>query len=240
MRPLRLSTWSRPLDTRFSCWIPSTEPLIGNIDTVDHEKFVPASKDDVRVYLVNVHKYFVANKRVATYDDIQEAVQNAAEVPVPFTTDVRDVHDGDEDKLVAQLDEMQAQMLRLQEKINAAQNVLNARRASKSSEQATESTPECSSTPEAEISKPMTRRQRMMARTRDVSNVQQKGAANAGTAGDQSWIVSGDTGNSSGSSSYWGADTAGTSGDQSWNTSGETGNSNTPFPTSESGLRGGP
>lgn len=198
--------------------------LIGDIDTVDHENFVPANKDDVRIYLANIHKYFVVNKRVATYEDIQEAVKGGTGVPVPFTTDVRDVHDGEEDKLVAQVDGMQAQMLRLQEQINAVQNVLNARRASKSSEQATESTPECSSTPEAETSKPMTFRQRMMARTRDVSKVQQKAAADAGIAGDRSLKP----GN------------AGTSGDRSWNTSGETGNSNTSIPTSESGLRGGP
>lgn len=38
--------------------------LIGDIDTVDHENFVPANKDDVRIYLVNIHKYFVVNKRV--------------------------------------------------------------------------------------------------------------------------------------------------------------------------------
>lgn len=170
--------------------------LIGNIDTVDHEKFVPASKDDVRVYLVNVHKYFVANKRVATYEDIQEAVQDAAEVLGPFTTDVRDVHDEEEDKLVAQVDGMQAQMVQLQEQINAVMTTLNARRASKFSEPATESNAEYSSTPEGEISKPMTFRQRMMARTHDVSKTQQKAAADAGTSGDQSCDTAGETGNS--------------------------------------------
>lgn len=227
--------------------------LIGDIDTVDYENFVPAGKDEVRVYLVNIHKYFVDNKRVATYEKIHEDVQDAAEVPVPFTAVVRDVDDQEEDQLVAQIDGMQAQMLRLQEQINAVTAALNAQRALKSSKTVTESTTEFSSTSEADISKPMTFRQKMMARTRDVSKTLQRAAADAGTSGDQSlkpgnsgtsgvqsWTSSDDTGNSSGGGSYWGADTSGKSGDQSWNTSCETGNSNTSFPTSESGLRGGP
>lgn len=57
--------------------------IVGDIDTVDFKNFVPAGNDDVRVHLVNIHKYFVKNKRVGNYEEIQSAVKDAADGPGP-------------------------------------------------------------------------------------------------------------------------------------------------------------
>lgn len=75
--------------------------IVGDIDTVDYSNIDPAGEDE-NVHIANIHRYFVNNKRVGNYEEIQEAAQDTASVPDPFTTDIRDE---EEERLQARVNE---------------------------------------------------------------------------------------------------------------------------------------
>lgn len=114
--------------------------LVGDLDAVDYKNIAPSDKQNDDAHLANIHRYVVDTKRVGNYEQSQETAQDAAEVPAPFTTDVRDEV---EVKLKAQVD--------------AAIAALEAHRASKSEKPAEQSSTEPGPSQQEESNaKPMT------------------------------------------------------------------------------------
>lgn len=95
--------------------------MVGDIDTVDRRP-----EDTDTMYLASIHNYFVANMRVGTYEEVQQAAEDAASVPDPVATDIRDE---EEERLQAKLDVAIAA-------VNDATAALNSHKSSKANKPA--------------------------------------------------------------------------------------------------------
>lgn len=108
--------------------------MVGDIDTVDRR---PEDKDTM--YLASIHNYFVGHMRVGTYEKVQQAAEDAASVPDPIITDIRDEEEE-----------------RLQARVNEAIAALNAHKLSKTNKLAAQPSTEIvpSQQPDHSLTKP--------------------------------------------------------------------------------------
>lgn len=170
--------------------------MVGHIHTVDYGDFTPSGgNDEMLVYIVNIHKYFFSNKRVGKYEEIQHAVQDAAEVPEPFTTDTpNDVSDEEGERLRAQME--------------AAVAAFNEHKASRFNKSAAQSSTDSGPSQQKEISmKPMGIKQKMADFMRKASKGIPKGPSASGDSlKDDPWS------NTDAGTSAWGSNDAEPSG----------------------------
>lgn len=81
--------------------------LVGDLDTVDYNNIGPSDKQHEHVHIANSHRYFVTKRRVGNYEKIQEAAQEAAEVPGPSNSGTP-WSDADEQQMAMLLAEIDA------------------------------------------------------------------------------------------------------------------------------------
>lgn len=153
--------------------------MVGDINTVKHR-----SRHEDAIYLESIHNYFVRHGRVGTYEKAQQAVQDAALVPDPFTTELRDE---EEERLQANLNTAIAAL-------SAATAALNAHKGSKANKPAAQ--PGTETEPRQQTDQSVTKPkviQEMEDFMRRAPRPVSKAAVNTGGF----WDTSTDTGNSS-------------------------------------------
>lgn len=180
--------------------------LVGDLGAVDCKNISATDQNGPIDYLANIHRYFVENRRVATFEqteEIEETEDTAG--PSPSSTPPLDAMTEQRNRLQAHLDAASAALKQFDES-NSKNSTVQTSTASNPSQQV--------SSEEKPPAKPMTLRERMIARTESYPVFVPK--VSSGTD-NGSWNNSGDSGaswNNSGEASTAGA---------SWNNSGNDG-----------------